>query len=153
MELMCRVLEVSISESYAARGRPESGRITKDLVLTEKIRISFEESRGTYGALRIKADLHEQGERVSRQRIRRQAALVARGKRKFLTTTRVKSSRPVAENMLAREFTADGPNQKWVTAITYFPTREGWLYLATAMDLYSRKIVGWALNERLQTPL
>ncbi|MFC3860620.1 IS3 family transposase [Deinococcus antarcticus] len=156
VELMCRVLEVSISGYYASRGRPESERITKDRVLTEKIRTSFEESRGTYGALRIKADLHEQGERVSRQRIgrlMRQAALVARGKRKFRTTTKVKSSRPVAENILAREFTADGPNQKWVTDITYLPTREGWLYLATVMDLYSRKIVGWALNERLQTPL
>lgn len=153
---MCRVLEVSISGYHASRGRPESERITKDRVLTEKIRISFEESRGTYGALRIKADLHEQGERVSRQRIgrlMRQAQLVARGKRKFRTTTKVKSSRPVAENILAREFTADGPNQKWVTDITYLPTREGWLYLATVMDLYSRKIVGWALNERLQTPL
>ncbi|WP_230285898.1 IS3 family transposase, partial [Deinococcus sp. 23YEL01] len=83
----------------------------------------------------------------------RQAALVARGKRKFRTTTKVKSSRPVAENILAREFTADGPNQKWVTDITYLPTHDGWLYLATVMDLYSRKIVGWALNERLQTPL
>ena len=153
---MCRVLEVSISGYYASRGRPESERITKDRVLTEKIRTSFEESRGTYGALRIKADLHEQGERVSRQRIgrlMRQAPLVARGKRKFRTTTKVKSSRPVAENILAREFTADGPNQKWVTDITYLPTHEGWLYLATVMDLYSRKIVGWALNDRLQTPL
>lgn len=153
---MCRILDVSISGYYAARGRPECKRITKDRVLIEKIRTSFEESRGTYGALRIQADLKAQGEQVSRQRIRRlmrQAQLVARGKRKVRTTTKAKSSRPAAENILDRVFTADGPNQKWVTDITYVPTREGWLYLATVMDLYSRKIVGWALNERLQTPL
>ncbi|MFB9995009.1 IS3 family transposase [Deinococcus oregonensis] len=156
VELMCQVLEVSISGYSASRGRPESERITKDRVLTAKIRTSFEESRGTYGALRIKADLCEQGEQVSRQRIgrlMRQAALVARGKRKFRTTTKSKSSRPVAANILARDFIADCPNQKWATDITYLPTREGWLYLATVMDLYSRKIVGWALNERLHTPL
>jgi len=153
---MCRVLKVSISGYYASRGRPESERSTKDRVLTAKIRTSFEERRGTYGALRIKADLHDQGEQVSRQRIRRlmrQAALVARGKRKFRTTTKAKSSYPVAENILGRAFTADRPNQKWTTDITYLPTREGWLYLATVMDLYSRKIVGWALSERLHTPL
>ncbi|WP_424952987.1 IS3 family transposase [Deinococcus sp.] len=156
VELMCRVLEVSVSGYYASWGRPESERITKDRLLTAKIRTSFAESRETYGALRIKADLHDQGEQVSRQRIgrlMRQAALVARGKRKFRTTTKAKSSHPVAENILARAFTADRPNQKWVTDITYLPTREGWLYLATVMDLYSRKIVGWALNERLHTPL
>ncbi|WP_428194669.1 IS3 family transposase, partial [Deinococcus saxicola] len=105
---------------------------------------------------RIKADLCEQGEQISRQRIgrlMRQAQLVARGKRKFRTTTKAKSSHPVAENLLARNFAADGPNQKWATDITYLPTQEGWLYLATVMDLYSRKIVGWALNERLHTPL
>ena len=153
---MCRVLEVSVSGYYASRGRPESERITKDRLLTAKIRTSFLESRGTHGALRIKADLHDQGEQVGRQRIgrlMRQAALVARGKRKFCTTTKAKSFHPVAENILARAFTADRPNQKWTTDITYLPTREGWLYLATVMDLYSRKIVGWALNERLHTPL
>ncbi|MFK7604409.1 IS3 family transposase [Deinococcus sp. SM5_A1] len=156
IERMCQVLDVSISGYYASRGRPDSERVTKDRLLMVKIRTSFEDSRGTYGALRIKADLCEQGEQVSRQRIgrlMRQAELVARGKRKFRTTTKAKSSHPVAENLLARNFDADGPNQKWATDITYLPTLEGWLYLATVMDLYSRKIVGWALNERLHTPL
>ncbi|WP_254843300.1 IS3 family transposase, partial [Deinococcus marmoris] len=131
---MCRVLEVSISGSYASRGKLENARITKDRVLTAKIRTSFEDSRGTYGALRIKADLCEQGEQISRQRIgrlMRQAELVARGKRKFRTTTKAKSSHPLVENLLARNFAADGPNQKWATDITYLPTQEGWLYLAT----------------------
>ncbi|AZI45007.1 IS3 family transposase (plasmid) [Deinococcus psychrotolerans] len=156
VERVCRVLDVSISGYYALRGRPDSERIAKDRSLTARIRKSFEDSRGTYGALRIKADLCEQGEQVSRERIGRlirQAQLVARGKQKFRTTTKAKSSHPVAENLLARNFDADDPNQKWATDITYLPTREGWLYLATVMNLYSRKIVGWALNERLHTPL
>ncbi|CAM4384120.1 IS3 family transposase [Deinococcus marmoris] len=118
---MRRVLDVSISGYYASRGRPDSERVTKDRLLMVKIRTSFEDSRGTYGALRIKADLCEQGEQVSRQRIgrlMRQAELVARGKRKFRTTTKAKSSHPVAGNLLARNFDADGPNQKWATDIT-----------------------------------
>ncbi|WP_156039567.1 IS3 family transposase, partial [Deinococcus marmoris] len=121
VELMRRVLDVSISGYYASRGRPDSERVTKDRLLMVKIRTSFEDSRGTYGALRIKADLCEQGEQVSRQRIgrlMRQAELVARGKRKFRTTTKAKSSHPVAGNLLARNFDADGPNQKWATDIT-----------------------------------
>ncbi len=153
---MCRVLEVSISGYYAWRSRPESERIQKDRALTTKIHTHFSASRGTYGALRIQVDLAEEGEQVSRQRIgrlMRQAKLFPLCKRKFRTTTKANPFRPVAENVLNRDFAANGPNQKWATDITYLPTTEGWLYLATVMDLYSRKIVGWALDERLHTPL
>lgn len=156
MELMCQVLEVSVSGYYAWRGRPESARARQDRALTEKIRVSHQHSRGTYGTPRIQADLADEGERVSRQRIGRlmkAADLVARSKRKFRVTTKTSPHQPVAENLLNREFKADQPNQKWVTDITYLPTTEGWLYLATVMDLFSRKIVGWALHERLHTPL
>lgn len=156
MELMCQVLEVSLSGYYAWRGRPESERVRKDRVLTIKITAHHRKSRGTYGTPRIKMDLAEEGEVVSRGRIgrlMRAADLEVRCKRKFRTTTKSKSTHPVAENLLDRNFEADGPNQKWVTDITYLPTTDGWLYLATVMDLFSRKIIGWALNERLHTPI
>lgn len=156
MELMCQVLEASVSGYYAWRGRPESARTRKDRALTEKIKASHQRSRGTYGTPRIQADLADEGERVSRQRIGRlmkAANLQVRCKRKFRVTTKTSPAHSVAENLLNREFKADQPNQKWVTDITYLPTTEGWLYLATVMDLFSRKIVGWALNERLHTPL
>ncbi|MFC3919268.1 IS3 family transposase [Deinococcus metalli] len=153
---MCRVLQVSASGFYAWRGRPESRRARNDRALTLKITTCHEESRSTYGTPRIKASLASQGEVVSRQRIGRlmkAANLKVRCKRKFRTTTRSNPALPVASNLLNRDFTASKPNQKWVTDITYLPTTDGWLYLATVLDLYSRRIVGWAMNERLMTPL
>lgn len=126
-------------------------------MLTDKIRFYFDRSRGTYGTLRLKADLTEEdGLQVSRRRIGRlmgSANLKVRCKRKFRTTTQSKHPNPVAENILDRDFRACSPNQKWVTDITYLPCTDGWLYLATVMDLYSRKIVGWAMRERLETVL
>lgn len=152
---MCKTLEVSLSGYYAWRGRPESGRTRKDRLLTIKIIAHHQQSRETYGTPRLKVDLAEEGEVVSRYRIgrlMRAANLKVRCKRKF-RTTKSKSTHPVAENVLDRDFQADGPNQKWVTDITYLPTTDGWLYLATVMDLFSRKIIGWALNERLHTTI
>lgn len=126
-------------------------------MLTDKIRFYFDRSRGTDGTLRLKADLTEEdGLQVSRRRIGRlmgSANLKVRCKRKFRTTTQSKHPNPVAENILDRDFRACSPNQKWVTDITYLPCTDGWLYLATVMDLYSRKIVGWAMRERLETVL
>ncbi|CAM3947806.1 IS3 family transposase [Deinococcus frigens] len=152
---MCQVLEVSLSGYYAWRGRVDSGRCQQDAVLREKIEFYFDRSRGTYGTLRLKADLAEEdGLQVSRRRIgrlMRSANLIVRCKRKFRATTQSKHSHPVAENILDRDFHASEPNQKWVTDITYLPCTDGWLYLATVMDLYSRKIVGWAMHERLDT--
>ena len=154
---MCQILEVSLSGYYAWRGRPDSARCQENVALRAKIEFYFERSRGTYGTPRLKADLAEEaGLQVSRRRIGRlmgSANLRVRCKRKFRTTTQSKHSYPVAENILDRDFHASAPNQKWVTDITYLPCTDGWLYLATVMDLYSRKIVGWAMHERLETLL
>ena len=93
---------------------------------------------------------------VSRARITRlmkAAGLKVRCKRKFRTTTSSKHQHPVAGNLLNREFTANQPNQKWVTDITYLPTHEGWIYLTVVIDLFSRKIVGWAMRKTLHTEL
>lgn len=157
VDRMCQVLEVSLSGYYAWRGRPDSARCQEDVVLRAKIEFYFERSRGTYGTPRLKADLAEEaGLQVSRRRIGRlmgSANLRVRCKRKFRTTTQSKHPHPVAENILNRDFQASAPNQKWVTDITYLPCTDGWLYLATVMDLYSRRIVGWAMHERLETLL
>lgn len=154
---MCQVLDVSLSGYYAWRGRPESEHTQEDRVLQGKIKFYFERSRNTYGTPRLKVDLAEEdGLQVSRRRIGRlmnAADLKVRCKRKFRTTTQSKHEQPVAENILNRDFSASGPNQKWTTDITYLPCTDGWLYLATVMDLYSRKIVGWAMHDRLETVL
>jgi transposase InsO family protein len=104
----------------------------------------------------VQAALVDEGLYVGRARITRLmkvAGLKVRCKRKFRTTTTSKHRHPVAENLLNREFTADQPNQKWVTDITYLPVAEGWMYLAVVMDLFSRKIVGWAMRKTLHTEL
>jgi len=126
------------------------------VILTASIQKIHRESRGTYGAPRVQAVLADDGLRVSRARITRlmkAAGLKVRCKRKFRTTTNSKHRHPVAENLLNREFTANQPNQKWVTDITYLPTHKGWIYLTVVMDLFSRKIVGWAMRKTLHTEL
>jgi len=156
VKLMCQVLDVSVNGYYVWRGRPKRVRALKDRALTEKIKASHQRSRGPYRTLRIQADLAAEGERVSRQRIERlmkAANLRVRCKRQFRVTTKASSTHPLAENLLNREFGTDRPNRKWVTDITSLPTTEGWLYLATVMDLFSKKIVGWAMSKRLHTPL
>ncbi|GGR39370.1 transposase [Deinococcus ruber] len=124
--------------------------------MTPLIQKMYQESRGTYGAPRVQAVLAEEGQQVSRARITRlmkAAGLKVRCKRKFRTTTNSTHRHPVAENLLNRDFTADRPNQKWVTDMTYLPTHEGWMYLAVVMDLFSRKIIGWAMRKTLHTEL
>ena len=153
---MCRVLEVSESGYFSWRKRPESQHAQKDKTLTETIKAIHIRSRGTYGAPRVQAELRAQGTQVSRARVTRlmkAAKLKVRFKRKFRTTTVSKHRHPVAQNLLERDFTASQPNEKWSTDITYLPTREGWLYLAVVLDLYSRKVVGWAMRDTLHTDL
>ena len=153
---MCRTLNVGVSGYFAWWRRPENRYVQADVILTASIQKIHQESRGTDGAPRVQAVLADDGLRVSRARITRlmkAAGLKVRCKRKFRITTNSKHRHPVAENLLNREFTANQPNRKWVTAITYLPTHEGWIYLAVVMDLFSRKIVGWAMRKTLHTEL
>jgi transposase InsO family protein len=141
---------VSPSGYYAWATRPESARIQRDRRLKVLVRASFDASKGRYGSPRIHEDLLEHRERVSRKRVIRlmqEEQLVARQRKRFKATTMSDHDLPVAANLLARQFTADGPNQRWVGDTTEFVIGEsGKLYLAAILDLYSRFIVGWAVS-------
>jgi transposase InsO family protein len=140
-------MEVSVSGYYAWVKRPESERKRQNQQLLERIKRIHKQSRQTYGSPRVYVDLKKQGAVCSQNRVARLMQLnqiAARRKRKFVVTTDSKHDLPVAENKLDQDFTATKPNQKWVTDITYIWTKEGWLYLAVVLDLYSRKVVGWA---------
>lgn len=157
VEAVCDVLEVSRSGYYAWRSRPRSGQETRREELARKIQAVHQESRRVYGSPRVFKALKAEGESVCENtvaRLMRQQGIRAKTKKKFVPrTTQSLHEQPVAGNLLNREFTADRPNQKWVTDITYIPTDEGWLYLAGVMDLFSRKIVGWSMAEHMRTDL
>ena len=147
---MCRTLEVSPSGFYAWRRRPSSAHARRDQQLRVLIRASHEASRCRYGSPRVHEDLIEQGEPVSRKRVVRlmQAeGLQARVRKRFTCTTRSDHDQPVAANLLAQEFMASAPNQRWVGDTTEFVIgSSGKLYLAAILDLYSRFLVGWAVS-------
>lgn len=156
VKVMCRVLEVSRSGYYAWRKRPASSRTQRRTRLAVAIRVAHAQSRHLYGSPRIHADLVARGERCcvnTVARVMRQEGLRGKRRRKFRLTTDSSHGLPVAENLLGRDFTAAVPNQKWVADITYIPTGEGWLYLATELDLHSRRLVGWAMSDRMTTQL
>lgn len=157
ISLMCRVLAVVRSGYYEWRKQPLSARKMADLLLLMHIRDIFAESRNTYGSCRIQAVLAEQGLRCSRKRVARlmrQDNLRPKTVRPFkVVTTDSNHKLPVAPNRLNQQFSADQSDQTWLTDITYVPTAEGWLYLAVVLDLYSRRIVGWAMSESLQRQL
>jgi transposase InsO family protein len=156
VKTMCRVLQVSRSGYYAWRTCPESPRTQRRTQLTVAIRAAHAESRRLYGSPRVHAALVASGERCcvnTVAQVMREEGLQARRRRKFRVTTNSSHGLPVAENLLGRDFTAAGPNQKWVADITYIPTGEGWLYLATELDLHSRRLVGWAMSDRMTTQL
>jgi len=154
---MCQVLVVSLSGYYAWLRRPESAQTQANRKLVMEIRAIHARSRGTYGSPRVYADLQLRGFRVGRNRIARLMHLEKiygrRRKKKFPRTTNSQHDYPVAPNRLNREFQAGRPNEKWLADITYIPTTEGWLYLAVVMDLFSRKIVGWAFSDNLESSL
>ncbi len=145
LTVLCRVLKVSRSGYYAWSRRPVSKRELDDEVLGVEVAAIHEESRRTYGSPRVHAELRARGKPVSRKRVARlmrKRGLEARPKRRFRRTTDSDHAQPIAPNLLDRNFIAVAPNQKWVTDITYIRTWEGWLYLATVLDLFSRRIVG-----------
>jgi transposase InsO family protein len=152
--VMCRVLTVSRSGYYAWRNRPSSARKMADQELSQQIKEIHQQSRQTYGSPRIQVELAENGVNCGQKRVARlmrQEELFAQQSRKFrVTTTDSAHPYPVAPNLLDQDFSASRPNEKWLTDITYIPTAEGWLYLAVVMDLYSRRIVGWAMSDSLE---
>jgi putative transposase len=153
---MCRVLGVSTSGYYAWRSREQSTRASADAVLSACIVRIHEESRQTYGAPRIYAELQEEGHSVGRKRVARlmRASSIAgvSRRRSFHTTRRDPAARP-APDLVDRKFTAAGPNQLWVADMTYIPTQAGFLFLAVVLDVWSRKIVGWAMSSRMTTKI
>jgi transposase InsO family protein len=153
---MCKVFEVSRNKYYEWRQTPVTERKKKDEILESKIRVIHNKSNKRYGSPRIHSALQDGGEQVSRKRvarIMRENKIVSISKKKFKATTNSKHSFPVSPNLLNQNFHFENPNQAWVGDITYIPTAEGWLYLATVIDLFSRMVVGWAASERMTTDL
>ena len=151
VRLMCRVLWVSPSGYYAWRSRVPSKRSQARRVLDAQVRETFEGRKGREGAPRLSRRLGR-GRRQVAASLRRQG-LRAKAARKFKATTNSNHTLPVADNLLQQDFTAQRPNQMWVCDITYIGTDEGWLYLAVVLDLYSRKVVGWSMSERMTATL
>jgi putative transposase len=154
--MMCRVLEVSRSGYYAWRTRPPSTRALEDAELTQAIQRLHQRSKGTYGAPRIHRDLRDEDVRVGRKRVARlmkAAGLRGVSRRKYYVTTRRAVRVRPAPDLVARAFTAEGPNHLWVADITYVATWAGPLYLAVILDVWSRRIVGWAMATHLRTAL
>jgi len=153
---MCRALQVAASGYYAACARPLSVSAQRRERLTTRIRSIHTASRDTYGAPRIHLDLIAQGEQCCKNtvaKLMRRARIVPKTIRRFRITTDSRHTWWTAPNLLGRVFSASQPNACWLTDITFIPTREGWLYLAVILDLYSRAVVGWAMSKRLDRGL
>jgi len=155
--IMCDVLEVSPAGYYAWRSRPESRRSAANRALINDIKRVHHDARGRYGSPRIHVELKAQGRGASRGRIerlmRRHGIRAIMARPRWVRTTDSRHDLPTAPNLLERNFTATAPNQIWLADITYIETDQGWLYLAAVMDLYSRRIVGWAMADHLRTEL
>lgn len=154
---MCRVLAVSESGYYTWRRRGPNPREAADTALVEQIRAVHTASRQTYGSRRVTAALRQRGQVVNHKRVERLMRLHGlqgcdRRKRRPVTT-QSRHPYPVAANLLARDFSAEAPNQKWLGDISYIDTREGFLYLASLEDVFSRKIVGWAMADTMDAAL
>jgi putative transposase len=155
--MMCRLLDVSRSGFYAWVDRPMCARGRRDLELTGTICAIHRRSRDTYGAPNIHAELaDDHGIRVGRKRVARlmrQNGIKGASLRKYVVTTQSDPAAPKPIDLVERRFFADAPDQLWVADLTYIPTWSGWLYLAMVLDVYSRKIVGWAMDTNMRTEL
>ena len=155
VRLMCRLLQVSHGAFY--RKRPPSARQKRAAELTEKIRTVHQRSRQSYGSPRVTAELKEQGVSVCENtvaRLMKKARIAAKTRRRFVPRTTDSAHRhPIAGNRLEQNFAAAAPNEKWACDITYIPTADGWCYLAVVIDLFSRKVVGWNLQQHLRAQL
>ncbi len=157
VRLMCAVLDVSAAGYYAWRERPVSQSAAANAALLKAIRQVHQDSGGRYGSPRVHAALRVQGRGASRGRIERLMhrhgirAIMASPRR--VRTTDSRHSLPIAPNLIDRNFTTAAPNRIWLADITYIPTAQGWLYLAAIMDLFSRKIVGWAMRDHMRVEL
>lgn len=153
---MADYLDVSSSGYYEWLKRKESDRKKEDGVLKEVIRSEFKNSKETYGVARIIRELKNHGLNIGSCRTRRlmkEQYLVPKARRKFKVTTDSEHDQPVADNLLDQNFKTDAPDKVWVGDITYIPTNEGWLYVAVVIDLFSRKVVGWAMSDRIKKAL
>lgn len=153
---LCQMLKVSPSGYYAWRQRPVSEREMANQALVKRIKTVYNDSGETYGSPRVYRELKATGVACSENRV---ARLMRLGRlrpkqvRGYKSTTTRNKAHPVAPNVLNRDFTADRPDHKWLSDITYIPTGDGWLYLAAILDLYARRIVGWAMSDRMTSDL
>lgn len=154
---MCRVLEVSVSSYYEWCKRPVSVHARENEQLSAYIAQIYRDQRCLYGSRRVTAALRQHGWKCNRKRVARLMRLQQlRGcerRKRRMVTTKAAADRPVVANLLQQDFSATAPNQTWLADITYIPTQEGFLYLASLEDVFSRKIVGWAMDEQMQTTL
>jgi transposase InsO family protein len=153
---MCKILEVSKSGYNDWLDRPESMRVRRHRYLLTRIRRVHVESRNIYGAPRVHAELVDQGEQVGKNTIAflmRRNSIQSKVHKRFVITTDSRHTKKPAKNVLSGDFSVIRTNEKWVSDVTFIPTRKGWLFLAVIMDLYSRRIVGWSMGEKNSTEL
>lgn len=156
VKLMCRALSVSRGGYYDWKQRPISDRNQANQLLSIEIKRIFDDEKGCSGSPRITKRLQQEGQTVGRHRvasIMKNNGWRAKAAKKYKATTHSNHSLPVASNLLEQNFNADAPDQKWVSDITYIWTDEGWLYLAVVLELYSRRVIGWAISERMTATL
>ncbi len=153
---MCQTLEVSTSGYYAWRRAENSKQKVDNQALLIKIKVAYKRSKKRYGSPRITRELREEGILCNEKRVARlmrEAGIKAATQRKFKVTTNSKHDLPIAPNLVNQQFYAAGPNQLWLSDITYIHTKEGWLYLSAILDVFSRQIIGWHLSKRMTKEL
>lgn len=147
--VLCEMLDVSRSGYYAWATRPEAPKVQADAELVAEIKSAHKAGRGAYGSPRVMRALRKKGRRIGKNRVARlmrQEGIVGRKKKRFRKTTDSNHPDPISPNVLERNFQVDLPDTAWVTDVTYVYTHQGWLYLAVILDLFSRRVVGWAAS-------